>query len=185
MQNAARKCGAAAIKGKLSKSGFAPDASLEENDGFCLGAAEGWIRMGDYAAAAEKLAKISPGQRAHLAVLRVSWQLFVATKNWQAALDVASTMVRLKPDDSLGWAHQSFALHELQRTAEARDQLQRVADKFSGNATMRYNLACYECCLGNLDEAKGWLAAAFVLGNQEQTKKEALADKDLRPIHAW
>ena len=47
---------------------------------------------------------------------------------------------------------------------------------------MHYNLACYECQLGRLAEAKRWLVAAFELGNPRQTKLMALDDPDLRPL---
>jgi len=49
----------------------------------------------------------------------------------------------------------------LKRTGEARDNLLRVVEKFQLSATMRYNLACYECQLGRLEQAKMWLEKAF------------------------
>jgi hypothetical protein len=32
---------------------------------------------------------------------------------------------------------------------------------FNDDATIRYNLACYECQLGRLDQARAWLERAF------------------------
>ena len=61
------------------------------------------------------------------------------------------------PESALGWVHRYYAFHELKRTAEARDNLLRVVDKFPEDPIMRYNLACYECQLGNLERAKQWL----------------------------
>ena len=49
-----------------------------------------------------------------------------------------------------------------------RDNLLRVVDKFPISATMRYNLGCYECQLGNLDRAKRWLEKAFELGEEHE-----------------
>ena len=46
---------------------------------------------------------------------------------------------------------------------------------------MRYNLACYECQLGNLDRAKRWLEKAFELGDARNMKLAALDDPDLEP----
>ena len=83
-----------------------------------------------------------------------------------------------------GWAgsNRSYALHELKRTAEARDNLLRVVEKFPLSATMRYNLACYECQLGRLEQAKKWLEEAFRLGDAKKMKLAALDDVDLRAL---
>ena len=158
---------------------------LQGTDSFHLRVAEAWIGLGDYAAASEQLMKISQGQRTQPDVLKMRWQLCINCGNWEAALEVASIMVLLDPIDSLGWSHQSFALHKLQRTAEARDNLQRVVDIFSDNAAMRYNLACYESQLGRIEEAKNWLIDAFKLGDKRSMTQMALTDSDLAPLQEW
>ena len=88
----------------------------------------------------------------------------------------------MQPEDPLAWVHRSFALHELKRTAEARDNLLRVVDRFPNDGTMRYNLACYECQLGNLERARGWLDKAFQLPDAAKLKLAALEDPDLQPL---
>jgi hypothetical protein len=60
--------------------------------------------------------------------------------------------------------------------------LLRVVESFSANATMRYNLACYECQLGNLERAKDWLEKALKLGDTKAIKLAALEDPDLQPL---
>jgi hypothetical protein len=47
---------------------------------------------------------------------------------------------------------------------------------------MRYNLACYECKLGRLEQAKSWLEKAFELGDPKKIKLMALEDPDLEPL---
>ncbi len=76
----------------------------------------------------------------------------------------------------------SFALHELKRTAEARDNLLRVVETFPFSATLRYSLACYECLLGRLKQAKQWLEQAFDRGDAKKMKRAALDDPDLEPL---
>ena len=71
---------------------------------------------------------------------------------------------------------------ELKRTEEARDNLLRVVDKFPDDPILRYNLACYECQLGRLEQAKGWLEKAFKLGDPKKIKLMALEDRDLEPL---
>jgi hypothetical protein len=70
----------------------------------------------------------------------------------------------------LAMADRSYALHELKRTPEARDNLLRVVDRFPKSATMRYNLACYECQLDCLDLPQSWLKKAFEFGGRQETE---------------
>jgi Flp pilus assembly protein TadD len=115
-------------------------------------------------------------------VLQVRWEVYAAAKKWGATLDIAAALIQLNPEDPLGWVHWAYALHELKRTSEARDSLLGVVNRFPTSATMRYNLACYECLLGRLEEAKQWLEKAFTLGDSRKTKLTALEDPDLEPL---
>jgi hypothetical protein len=47
---------------------------------------------------------------------------------------------------------------------------------------MRYNLACYECQLGNLKEALQWLQLAIDLAGKKDIRLMALNDPDLEPL---
>ena len=47
---------------------------------------------------------------------------------------------------------------------------------------MRYNLACYECQLGNMKESKAWLKKTIELADKKEVKLMALNDKDLEPL---
>ena len=110
------------------------------------------------------------------------WEIYAAAKKWETALDIAAALIQLDPESPLGWVHRSYAFHELKRTTEARDNLLRVVDKFPISATMRYNLACYECQLGRLEKAKEWLKKSFALGDARKMKLAALDDPDLQPL---
>ena len=155
---------------------------LQSPDTLHLKAAQGWLELGNYIEANEELEKITPRLRVHPAVLEVRWEIYAKAKKWDACLDIASALVRLVPNHPLGWVHRSFCLHELERTAEARDNLLRVVDKFPEHAIMLYNLACYDCQLGKLEQAKHWLAKAFNLGDAKKMKLAALDDPDLEPL---
>src|SRR5436190_1295396 len=111
-----------------------------------------------------------------------SWEVYAVAKKWEAALEIAASSIQQDPEDPLAWVHRSYCLHELKRTQEARDNLLSVVDKFPISATMRYNLACYECQLGRLDQAKQWLEKAFKLGDAKRMKLASLADRDLEPL---
>jgi exodeoxyribonuclease V alpha subunit len=67
-------------------------------------------------------------------------------------------------------------------TFRSRDNLLRVVEKIPISATMRHDLDCCECQLGNLEQAKDWLEKAFKLGNAKKMKLAALNDPDLAPL---
>jgi tetratricopeptide (TPR) repeat protein len=155
---------------------------LAPPDTIHLLAAQGWLELGNHIEANKELENITPELQAHSAVLAVRWEIYAAAKKWEATLDIAAALIQLEPHDPLGWVHRSYALPELKRTAEARDNLLRVVDKFTMSTTMRYNLACYECRLGRLEQAKQWLEKAFALGDTKKMKLAALDDPDLEPL---
>jgi tetratricopeptide (TPR) repeat protein len=155
---------------------------LDPPDNLYVLAAQGWLELGNLGEAKVELGRVAPALSQHPHVLEVRWQLLGAEKQWEAALQIAAALIEQDPDDPLGWVHQSFSLHELKRTVEARDHLLRVVGKFQASATIRYNLACYECQLGNLEQAKKWFAAASRLGDRNKMKTAALEDTDLKPL---
>jgi tetratricopeptide (TPR) repeat protein len=155
---------------------------IEPPDSLHLLAAQGWLELGNHLEANEELEQITPCRRARPEVLEVRWQIYAAAKKWDATLDIAATLIRIDAEDPLGWVHRSYALHELKRTTEARDNLLRVVDTFPISATIHYNLACYECQLGRLEQAKTWLEKAFKLGDAKKMKLAAIDDPDLEPL---
>ena len=155
---------------------------LELHDQRHLEAAQGWFELGNCIEATEELEQITAENRAHPAVLEVRWQIYAKAKKWDAALDIASTLIQLVPEHPLGLVHRSYCLHELKRSEEARDNLLRVVDKFPEDPIMRYNLACYECQLGRLEQAKNWLQKAYESGDPKKIRSMALEDPDLKPL---
>jgi tetratricopeptide (TPR) repeat protein len=155
---------------------------LEPPDSLCLQAAQGWLELGNHIEAEAELEKIAPELRAHPCVLDVRYVLYAVTKKWKAALDIAGALIELDPDNPAGYIRKAHALHELRLTEDACRHLQDVLDKFPTSATIRYNLACYECQLGNLERAKDWLEKAFKLGDARKMKLAALDDQDLQPL---
>ncbi|MBI3875785.1 MAG: tetratricopeptide repeat protein [Verrucomicrobia bacterium] len=160
-------------------------AAIGPPDIHYLNAAKGWLGLGSRADAEAELARISPKLQRHPDVLTVRWHLFATQKQWDAALGIARELVEAAPGNPQGWVDQSFALHELQRTVEARENLLRVADRFSEVLTVPYNLACYSCQLGDEPEARRWLHRAVQVGGRNEVKKMALGDTDLRPLWDW
>jgi predicted Zn-dependent protease len=157
---------------------------LEFHDRRHLEAAEGWLGLGNFLEANEELECITPQMRVHPDVLELRWQIYAKGEKWEACVDIARAITKLAPSHPHGWIHWAYSLHELKRTKEAKAVLLPVADKFPEESLMRYNLACYECQLGNLKEARRWLERAFDSGDPRRLKLMALDDPDLDPLWA-
>ncbi len=107
-----------------------------------------------------------------------------AFKSWDDCVRIAEKIVEVAPKNSFGWIHRSFALHELKRTQEARALLLPAAHRFPKQDIICYNLACYECQLGNTEAAREWLKKSMQLKKPGIIKARALSDEDLKPMWA-
>ena len=154
---------------------------LPHPDNQHLEAAEGWFELGNHLEANEELEQISPQLRAHPFVLEMRYKIYSEAKKWEGAAEIARTMSVMLPDNSWGFIHYAFCLHELKRTKEAYAVLIPVADKFL-DGTIRYNLACYSCQLGNLKESMQWLELAIDLSGKKDVRLMALDDPDLESL---
>ena len=159
-----------------------PIEPLAPPDSFHLSAAVGWLELGNHGEANDELERIAPAFRIHPDVLKVRYEVYAKAGKWEIAADIAQAITKAVPDVSYGWFHLAYALHELKRTQEAWNVLLPVADKFPDLYLIRYNLACYACQLGNLEEAMQWLDKAFDIADKKSVKLMALKDPDLEPL---
>ncbi|MEI6078897.1 MAG: tetratricopeptide repeat protein, partial [Verrucomicrobiota bacterium] len=153
---------------------------LNQSDKFHLRAAEGWLGLGDTVSASSELENISPKFRAHPAVLLMRCQIYQDEERLDAVIEVADTLVKKHPDIEAGWILRSYALHEYRRTREAYDLLVPGADRFPNRTAFHYNLACYACQLGQLQEAMQRLQRAIeVSGKKKEIILDAVNEPDL------
>jgi len=158
------------------------ETSLPHPAGFHLKAAIGWLELGAPAESRRELNAIERKHRDHPDVLEVWWSILVEEKDWKAALASAEKLVSVAPEREVGWVQQSFALHELDRTSEAYERLVKVADKFAQAYVIPYNLACYQCRLGNQSAAMKWLQRAAKIADAKTIRAMAQNDPDLEPL---
>jgi len=151
-------------------------------DSLYLTAAEGWLELGMPLEAQAELVNLTPSLRIHPLVLELQWNIHAQTGQWELASGVSAALATLLPEDSFGWIHRAYSLHELKRTREAWDVLLPMADKFPDQYIIRYNLACYACQLDNLKESLVWLKRAMALAGKKDVRIMALEDPDLKPL---
>jgi tetratricopeptide (TPR) repeat protein len=149
-----------------------------------LSAVVGWLELGNGEEAKAELEKVSPELRDHPDVLEVRWLVHAHEKDWDEGLAVAQTLVQSAPARSSGWLHQAYALRRATDGGlqAAWDALMPAFKMFPKEATIPYNLSCYACQMGKLDEARLWLERAFKVGSKEKMKFMALDDADLEPL---
>ena len=118
----------------------------------------------------------------HPHVLLAHWEIYFRACDWDAALAIAEGLVIRLPDEPIGWIYRSFALQQMKRTEEAKDNLIPAARKFTEDWRIAYNLACYYSQLGDIAGAWNWLDRAIEIGDVEQIKIEALAEPALEAL---
>jgi predicted Zn-dependent protease len=159
---------------------------LEPPDSFHLNAAQGWVGLGDYAAANDELEQIAEVNSAHPDFLQVRWHIHARAGQWDTCLDIATALTAKTPERSSGWIRHAYTLHQLGWTQEAKDLLLFALNAFGSNVTIPYHLARYCCRLGQVTEAEQWLGKALLVAADmeevERLSKLALEDPALEPV---
>jgi predicted Zn-dependent protease len=140
-------------------------------------AAQGYLDLG---MVEEALAELSSFQGLHSQdpdLLELRLHILMQGHLWGDALTAAEELLRVKPDSLPPYIHGAFALHELGRTAEARDLLLKGPSILRKDPTFHYNIGCYEAVLGNRESALRSLSESFAL--DETFRDFAQRDPDL------
>jgi tetratricopeptide (TPR) repeat protein len=157
---------------------------LEPPDSHCLSAAMGWLGLDNVAEAGAELEKIAPQFQSHPDVLAVRFDIHAQAGKWDAAAEIAGTLTRLEPGQPGAWISLAYATRRKTGGGipQARAILIQAQRTFPKEKIIAYNLACYDCQLGDLDAAKAWLDKACTLGDARKMKRMALQDPDLEPL---
>jgi Flp pilus assembly protein TadD len=157
---------------------------LEPPDSHHLSAAIGWLGLGNVAEAGAELEKIAPPFQSHPDVLAVQFDIHAAAGKWDAAAEIAGTLTQLEPEEPGAWVSLAYATRRKTGGGipQARAILIQAHRTFPKEQIIAYNLACYDCQLGDLDAAKAWLDKACTLGDARRIKLMALQDPDLKPL---
>ena len=157
---------------------------LPHPDNLYLSAAEGWLELGNLLEAEVELEKIAPQLRGHPAVLSVNYDIHAVAGKWDAAAEIAGRLVKSMPDQPHVWICLAYATRRKAGGGipDVKQILTEAEKKFPAEYLMRYNLACYECQLGNLKAAMKWLKKAIELAGEKDIRMMALDDPDLEPL---
>ena len=143
-------------------------------------AAQGYSELGMLDDAMAELETLPPALRDGLEVLQMRLFIHMRSRQWQEALEISHSLCRVGPQETLGFIHAAFCLHELGRTAEAKAFLLTGPSALLDEATYHYNLGCYDAALGNIEDAQAHLRASFKL--DRKFRDFARTDPDLRSL---
>jgi hypothetical protein len=147
-----------------------------------LSHARGYLALGMLKEAQAELAAIPPpdADRFEVHALRVA--LLHDKEDWRALRRLAADLVKRQPDEAGWWVSFAFATRRLTSIEKARAILLEAESHHPSEATIQFNLACYSCQLGDLDEGRRRLERAIKL--DDKFREHARTDPDLAPLRA-
>ncbi|HEX4645180.1 MAG TPA: tetratricopeptide repeat protein [Verrucomicrobiae bacterium] len=133
---------------------------LEPPDVHHLRAALGWLELGDEGEAKTELEQVAPALLNHPDVLELRWQILAQAKDWDGSLGIAVEIVKQVPERLFGWLHRAYSIRRASGGGLklALDALRPALERFPKEPVIPYNLACYTCQMGDVAEARSWLA---------------------------
>lgn len=145
-----------------------------------LVAAQGYIELEMPSEALRALDELPEEAQGREDVLQIRLFILMRGRRWQDAMDVCARLRENDPQQTTGYIHGAFCLHELGHTREAKDLLLSGPAALLREATYYYNLGCYDAVLGNLEEAQHALQISFKM--DDKFREIAKYDPDLKNV---
>ena len=157
---------------------------IEPPDSHYLSAAQGWLGLGNWQEAVAEFQRLSLAAREHPEALETAQGIFVAAGKWDMAAETGLALLKAKPDAPDNWVTLAYAIRRKQGGGlnAAKRILTQAQFQFPKDPIIAYNLACYECQLGNESGALDWLRRAQSHGQAAKIRSMALEDQDFEPI---
>jgi Flp pilus assembly protein TadD len=99
------------------------------------------------------------------------------------AMEVARHLVETEPENADWWINLAYAARRADSLEKAEALLLQARKLHPNSATITFNLACYACVAGRLEEAKVHLERA--IGLDSRVRELALQDEDLESLRGW
>ena len=145
-----------------------------------LHAAMGYLELGMIAEADGELESLPPEDRDRSSVLALRVEIYRTAKKWSLMEVVARELWKRHPDEPDYWTNLAWAVRRSDSMVAARDILLEAVERFPGDAMTHFNLGCYACQLGDIEQAKTRVGRAIEL--DAKFKLLALDDADLEPL---
>lgn len=148
-----------------------------------LEAAQGYVGLAMYEDAAGELREIAPEWQQSPEVLEVWLAIQGGLRDWAAMQSLARRLAKDQPENPQWLISWAYATRRVESIEAAKPILLEALKKHPKEPLIHYNLACYECQLGDMVNARKYLEQTFKL----EPKYRALAreDNDLKPLRDW
>ena len=147
-----------------------------------LRAACGYAELGMARESMAELKAIDPEHQNRPEVLQLRLHHLMRAQRWASALRVSQKLCRAAPECSAGFLHAGFCLHELGKTAEAKQLLLKGPAALLKEPIYYYNMGCYEALLGNVKDARINLETSFRM--DASFRELAKKDPDLAAVQS-
>lgn len=145
--------------------------------------AEGYFELGMEDECLRTLSRLLPEDQRRPEVLALRLSLLMTAKSWSAAAEVAACLVERDPQESGWWINYAYCVRRAQSVDDAETILLRAAELHPTVAVIFYNLACYACVTGRLQEARERLIRARKI--DKSVEAMARQDEDLFALRDW
>ncbi len=113
-------------------------------------------------------------------VLQLRLHHLMRDKKWARALVLSRKLCQVAPNCSAGFLHAGFCLHELGKTAQAKELLLKGPIALLKEPIYYYNMGCYDALLGNPKSAQVHLLTSFKM--EPSFREIAKRDPDLKSV---
>jgi predicted Zn-dependent protease len=145
-------------------------------------AAQGYCELAMFEDALSQLSSLPPEEQELATTVEMRLIVLMQAKRWKEALAAGRRLTVVAPEKNTGYIHSAFCLHELGQTEAACAMLLNGPASLRQEPVFHYNLACYECVLGRLAEAREHLERSIQL--DKKFREHAKTDPDLKPLWA-
>jgi tetratricopeptide (TPR) repeat protein len=145
-----------------------------------LEAALGYLDLGMAAEAITEMGEITEADQEQTAVQAVWLEIWQRGEAWPEVMSVAQKMTIRDPREVQWWLSLAYAMRRAESLAAAEGLLQRVRTDFPDEPILLYNLGCYACVQGRIEEAEELVRRALVL--DPSLAVTGRTDTDLRAL---
>jgi Tfp pilus assembly protein PilF len=145
-----------------------------------LSHARGYLELGMVAEAAAELARVPPPERDRLEVLALHVAVLQEQRDWPALREAAGELTRRMPTETAAWVTWAYATRRAESLAAAENILREAERLHPDDATIQFNLGCYACQRGALEDARRHVARAIEIDGTFAAA--AATDPDLAPL---
>jgi predicted Zn-dependent protease len=152
---------------------------MSESDPIIL-AAQGYYELEMHKEALAELDRLPLSEQILPEVLEMRVLILMKDHHWKEALDASEKLCAMVPEEPSGFIHAAYCLHEMGKTRQAKELLLEGPAALATDPTYHYNLACYECALGNIETARAYLKASVSM--DKELREFAQFDPDLKAL---